>query len=508
MPTPTVDQLITPQTQATMLAQLLALLQKQPWLPLTFYAQGSFSASNGNIYVAMQPGTSGTLSAPSGTGNDIPDGTDGLVWAFLCPSNIYPAMPTTSWQPESVPMTFLQIDAIVMAFFGLTLSTICRSGFLTEADDPSLQLTSGPAAGTSPWVDKIAGEVFNRQRQQAATAAGYMLLTAATGVGPTNIQLGQLIATDPVGNRYTNSNALGANGAANATFSSGQIPASGTLSLLWAAQSPGSLPNIAPGTPLTLVTAIPGISISNPVPTPAVGWPPIISGSWLYAPGTDIESDVSLILDCINQWATLGTGSPNGAWVDWCIDAGPAAGLPSEVRFALATPTGFGTEIVTVYGNNAGVSPAGLAAIKTYLEARIPDCSTLAPGSPQNAIPRPVYVQIVVYGYSSARNTSLPAVQAAVLAAILATPVGGYPIVAGTPDQYGISNAQFVDACMNAGAGTIFRCTVAVSNDSGSTYVPAADFFMPNDPSTGIPVVAVGTLVSLGGHVDVTWSNV
>jgi Baseplate J-like protein len=512
--TPSLSTLIVPLTSQQMLAQLLAIMQRAPWQPNTNVMAGSFNVANGNLYGALTSGTTAASgTGPAGTGANIPDGNNGLAWAYLCPSNNLPAFPTTSWQPGSFGDENLQLDSIVFAFWQIAISNIAAMGCLATAANPALQ--TGPG-GTSPWVDVAAEQVFNETRQQPTTCVGYFTLTDAGGLGPTVVTAGSVQASDGNGHTYKNVNAYdGTVPGFTGSFSGGTIPKNGSLICLFTAAGTGSSYNIAPSTPLSLLTALPGVTVSCPAligsqfsTPPFTLYPqPILpfGTQWIVSPGTDVETDASLIQRCQNKWGETSTGSPSGTWQNWCFNAS------ADVRTALVNPTGFGTVPVTVYGNNTGVSNADLTTITNYIQTREPTCIVIANGGAQNAPAVPCYVTVTLYGPASVQTSATAAALGAVLNLIQNTQVGGNNIIPGTPDQTGIANDAFTTAAqVAAGAQGVTKCTAAVAQAYGDSSVLGADFLMPPDPATGLSAYASATdpAHSVTQTVTMVWVNI
>ena len=186
----------------------------------------------------------------------------------------------------------------------------------------------------------------------------------------------------------------------------------------------------------------------------------------------------------------MGVGSPVGAWLNWIYAA------CNEVRQAKIRAVGNGGVQVTVWGSNGSpVSVPGLAAISAYLASRIPTCSFLAPGSPANATPLQINpsaplptsystMAISLYGYGTQQtNASLIAAIVTMLETLVAAvPLGGTPIIPGSPDLAGVSNAFLVEAIMNLGAGNITRVVISITNYSNGVVLgasgPGADLVM------------------------------
>jgi hypothetical protein len=390
---------------------------------------------------------------------------EAIIVAFLQnPGDDLPPLPATSWSSTSLGTYFLKSESLVLSQLSTVMVRAIMGGYLQLAADPSLRYTTGPLAGTSGWVDIAAGQFFNLTRLPATTTVRNVVLTAATGVGPSNITSNSTQITDSVGNVFV-------------CDTSGIVPIGGTKTLPFHCQQPGSQGNLSNATPVKLVTSIAGVTV-------ALG--DIITG------GTDIESDASLIARCLNQWTTLGTGSPQGAWQNWCFAASP------EVRYATTLAFGDGTVGVCVYGDGNDVGDGGLAAIGTYLSPRIPQCISVAPGSPINASPITLNMSAVIYGPASASVSGLAAATTALAQLVQTTPVGGYPISPGTPEQYGISLSD-LESAISTSTPAITKVVVTVSGAPAS-----GDFVMP--PDSGIPRVVKAP--SGSNPFGLTWTNV
>jgi hypothetical protein len=389
---------------------------------------------------------------------------EAVIIGFLQnPGGDLPPLPATSWSSTSLGTYFLKSESLVLSQLSMVQSRTAMGGYFQLAADPSLQFTSGPLAGTSGWVDLGAEQFYNLTREQASTTVRTVTVTAATGVGPTNITSNSTQIVDSLGNIFV-------------CDESGIVPIGGSKSLQFHAQQPGSQGNLPNATPVKLVTAIAGVTV-------ALG--DIITG------GTDIESDQSLIARCLNQWTSLGTGSPQGAWINWCFAASP------EVRYATTLAFGDGTVGVCVYGDGNDVGAAGLSAIGTYITSREPQCISIAPGSPINASPIQLNMTAQIYGPASASVAGLAAATTALSLLIQTTPVGGYAIAPGTPDTFGISRSDLETVITNSSAA-ITKVVVTVSGAPAS-----GDFIMP--PDSGVPRVA--TAPSGSNPFGLNWNN-
>lgn len=353
-----------------------------------------------------------------------------------------PAFPATSWQSTSMGPYFVNVEAQVLSQESQVIANVAKGGFRTTAGDPSLVATSGPFVGTSPSADILAREFYDLERAQPISTIGGITMTAAAGVGPVARPAGTVIITTAAGLQYTNVDDVIVPQGSSAT------------GLSFQANAPGSAYNIALSTPLTLVTAIPGVTVSNPGPGAGV--------TWITQDGTDIESDASLLARCGNQWQALGTGSPSGAYVNWAFAAS------NEVRrtFVYGAP-GTGTVKMRLAGNNSGVSTGAVAAVVAYITPRAPLCVTLDIAS---ATTTSLLMRATIWVPSTSAASAVASANTALAALIPTIPVGGFTFGTGR----GVAVSMLTEITENASAA-ITRVLVEVSNDSGATWV--TDFF-------------------------------
>lgn len=358
-----------------------------------------------------------------------------------------PAFPATSWQSTSMGPYFVNVEAVVLAQLSQVIANVTKGGYRTTAGDPSLVATSGPYMGTSPAATILAAEFYNLARALPTTTVGDMVLTTAAGVGPITRAAGTVIVTTPDGLQYTN--------VADFTIGVGT-----TATTSFQANSPGSKYNISTGASLALVTAIPGVTVANP----GTGMP----AAWISVDGTDVESDASLLARCGNQWQSLGTGSPSGAYENWAFLASP------EVRRAFVNGApGTGTVKMRLAGDNSGVGPGAVAAVIAYITPRAPLCITLDIDTAATAA---LKMRATIYVPAANSAAALAAAEAALTSLIPLIPVGGEPFGA----TRGIANSTLVDTIENS-YGAITKVVVSVSNDGGSTYVAGDDFLVTVD---------------------------
>lgn len=394
--------------------------------------------------------------------------TPAQIQATLLTSLAAAGLPATAWPAISVPTLMVESESIVLGALQQQLVNIGLGGYLQLS--ASSQLQTGPG-GTSPFTDLIAAQQFNLLRNQPQPTIGPFSFTCVNTAGPYSIAAGQLKITDAAGNVFSNQNSF-------------TIPQGGSVNATVQAQSPGSQANIANGTALSLQTSLAGVTVATV--------PPSGSPLWFTAgqAGTDIESDQSLIARCLNQWTALGTGSPMGAWLNWVFAAS------NEVRYVNVRATGLGSVAITVYGNDGPVSDTGLALISSYLNPRIPTCSFIAPGSPQNAATYPINpigsppsnyctIAATIYGPPNAAAACLQSAVNALNLLVQTTPLGGYQIQQGV---YGVSNSA-LETAIESSNTAIAKVVASVTNYLGGVaQVPSgttADIVMPT--LSGVP---------------------
>lgn len=154
-------------------------------------------------------------------------------------------LPTTSWQPGSTPRTLIAAQSQVAADFNTSQRMIAKGGFLDYAEDE--------------WLTLLAAQVFWVERDAPVATIGIATLTDAGG-GPHTITASQLIAKDASGRQFRN-------------ITGGTLTLSGSLALRWQAVETGDTYNVGNGTLTTLVTALAGVTLSNPA-------------TWMTLPGT------------------------------------------------------------------------------------------------------------------------------------------------------------------------------------------------------------------------------
>lgn len=241
--------------------------------------------------------------------------------------------PATSWQEGSVPRTIFELEAIPYSDLTKLVASIAGGGFLDSAE--------------RGWLDLCSAQLYNLQRKPSVYTQGTLRLTDTGGAGGFDVDaVGQLYAENG-GVRYRN-------------VGLGTLANGGTLDLTWEAEFPGSAGNLPDGTPLSLVTTLPGITVQQVTPP---------GGSWISQQGVDEEGDPALRVRCRARWGELGYGATDLAYKFWVLTA--AAEI---TRVAVAEAVGDGTVSIYVAGSTGAVSGGAITAAQAFVGARRPQC--------------------------------------------------------------------------------------------------------------------------------------
>lgn len=149
--------------------------------------------------------------------------------------------PTNSWQPGGTDRTRTMATATALQDISANyIPTIASGGLLDYAE-----LLENP-----DWLRLLAAQLFNLEYNAKSFTRGDMTLTA--GSAGYTISAGQVTVVFPSsGNRYINT-------------TGGTLAPSGTLDLEWVAEFAGASYNDASNSTISLVTALPGVTVTNP----------------------------------------------------------------------------------------------------------------------------------------------------------------------------------------------------------------------------------------------------
>ncbi len=154
--------------------------------------------------------------------------------------------PTTDWTSTSPERAMIETDTACLADQSEQIPLIVQLALVTYA------LASD--AATAPATEALQFLAHNWYQIDAfaATATvGNMTLACASTAGPYTIEIGQLTAVDDSG-EFAYSNSTG-----------GSLASGGTLALSWQCTTPGIGGNVSGGTISTLLTPLPGVTVSN-----------------------------------------------------------------------------------------------------------------------------------------------------------------------------------------------------------------------------------------------------
>lgn len=240
-------------------------------------------------------------------------------------------LPTTAWQPGSVPRTLLKADCTSIARLDTNVVELARAAFGETA--------------TGDWLTLWAWDKYRVARAPATHAEGYFRLTVASGSGPHAISAAALLVTNGT-LRWRSTNTASVN-----------VTSAGAVDIPVRAEATGDDYNIANDASLTVVSpALAGLSVSNPA---------YDGGSfWYTVAGADAESDASLLARSYARWAALGRGATLTAYE---YHATTAPDAPTITR-ANAVPGG-GNGTITVYiAQGTSVASGGqVSTVQTYV---------------------------------------------------------------------------------------------------------------------------------------------
>lgn len=262
--------------------------------------------------------------------------------------------PVTSWAPGDVARTLVEIDAEAISNAEQLVARIAEGGLGARA--------------SGAWLTIRARNIYGIDRLTSTFARGICVLTASPNASLHAFQPGQLWVRSTSGYRYTNT--MG-----------GMLMPGGTLHLEFRAESPGSAYNVAPDTITTLLTPLPGVSVSNPIAA---------DGTWLTEPGSDEESDASLYARVQARWAEVGAeGATAGVYRNWAF-----AASPQVRRVQVRADAGTGVVNVLIAGDSGALDSGVVTDVRLYLAERAPLCVQPVVAS---AVNRMIYVEGTIY---------------------------------------------------------------------------------------------------------------
>ena len=292
-------------------------------------------------------------------------------------------VPADQWRKGGVASTMLTVVSMSLALMASLIATLVQGFFLPTATGTGLRL--------------LAQFMYGVIIPDATSASGDVTLTNIGG-GVYNIAAGQYTALDSSTNvTFTNVN----------SFSLG---AGGTTSVLMRATVAGSAGNANPGAIDTSVTALIGVTVTNPA----------------SLVGVDAPTDATIRTLCLNS---LGVRSVRGIRSAYAyavqVATNPITGGPVNVnRWAIAADSHIGTVAVYVASPSGAASADDVTGVANSIEAIArPEAVVVVTTS---AVAVPYTAAITIWAILPSGATSAQAATAA--ADALTTFIANYPI--------------------------------------------------------------------------------
>ena len=283
-------------------------------------------------------------------------------------------IPVTDWEEGGVALTILEVLSDSVADLSAAIKKVAEGGLLDKS--------------TGGWLTLLAYSFFRLTRKPAQFAVAKARLTCSASAGPYTITPGLARITTANGLRYTSTNT------SNETLASG-----GALELLFKAESPGVSYNISLATVVSLINALPGVTVS--LVETSTG-----SGSAMSTAGSNEETDEALRQRCRGRWATLGVEKTYQAYeflatsikdiaetgegqaktdAQAALDFEPDVVTVNRCLVDDSNPDGPGTIRIYLASDAGAIANADIiTAENTFLQARKGLCATLVVQSAVN----------------------------------------------------------------------------------------------------------------------------
>lgn len=290
-------------------------------------------------------------------------------------------LPTTAWQPGQPVRTILTLVAQKLSDLTPTIVETVKGGF-------------GDLA-TLAWARLWAKSIYDVDAQLAEAATGYVTFTNASAT-PYPLNPGQgIVAHATTGKTYRTQGAI-------------TIPATGSIAnVAIQADEVGTASDAAPGAITTMVTSLPGVTVTNP----------------LAVLGADDETAPSLVARARSKLAALSPKGPKDAY-DYVVKTLAATTVPITRGKTVADPA---TGIVTEYVATAAGAPSGgdvAIADATVHQWAEPWCVTSqAVGASNHSVD--VTCQVWITGSNLTPTEAQTAIQLALAEFFKTVPIGG-----------------------------------------------------------------------------------
>ncbi len=265
---------------------------------------------------------------------------------FLLTQLAAAGFPTTSWGNLSPTLALQRVVALGLADNVELVATLARAGVLDLLAEPGLE----------GWLDLVLPGRYGIARTPAAFGLVRARLTRTAASGPDVIAANQLWLV-----KDGSSPARRYNNTAGGTL--GNVVGN-TLDLTFLAENAGTAHNLTLGTPVSLNTPLPGVSVA--LLEASAG-----SGSPMVASGTDQETPAAAVARAKSRWATIGLQKTADAWSFLAKNA-EATGTTEVTKVLVddTNPRGAGTLDLYLAGSAGAVSEAARALVDAYLQPR------------------------------------------------------------------------------------------------------------------------------------------
>lgn len=264
---------------------------------------------------------------------------------------------------------YTEMEAAEVSLEGLQTTSLLRAlpdivaRNQASGEDARVALTSGGyvtgaeglTGALTGYLDLLGEDFFQLYRDPAVHTLGTMRVTASTGAGSSTIGTGDLVIAYGSGSTqvlFTNTE--------------GFTPIVGSsVDVKMKAQLPGVSGNIATSSTLKLVTAYPGLSITNPA----------VSGqsTWITTRGKERESQASYARRIRARWADLGPATVAERFALLVRYAFTSAGLDNPITRIYVddtNPLGPGSVKIYLATDSGPASAAEVARVQAYIAPR------------------------------------------------------------------------------------------------------------------------------------------
>jgi Baseplate J-like protein len=253
--------------------------------------------------------------------------TPASVRATLVSGLIALRIPANQWRAGGVASSLLTVSANLLAGFAATLTSAISAAFLGTA--------------TGPWLVLLAYYVFGVTANPGTFATGSLTLTNTAG-GLWSFPAGGVTAQNPItGQTYVSTQAL-------------SLAPMGTATIVFQSTTVGSGGSSAANQITTLVTAMTGVTVTNPA----------------ALVGLDADSDATVVAKCQAARAGRSYFGPSGAYYAAIYGTtNPSTGLPLDINRIRVVNVSDMAVGVYVASPSGAPTPSDLAAAQTAVTA-------------------------------------------------------------------------------------------------------------------------------------------